>query len=151
MGAGGSVLAIETDEVQNYVPARIFELAMLTKEVSLECENGPYLCQTRLGRGELPPVLETGISVLRSRLGLCARPRTLARPSCDQPRLETYANPRPRLAQDVFLRTEFHPPELGTSFSWKRAAVFWVSVPSSDEQLRVSDLDKSSRSGNGQK
>lgn len=73
-----------------------------------------------------------------------------------------HANPWPRLAHDVFLRTEFHPlgillgqdleaktvfhpiaiasrtSELGTSFFWKRAAVFRVSVPSSDEQLRVS-------------
>jgi hypothetical protein len=130
-----------------------------TPDATSALMKDPYRCISKRCRKY---GVESGTSVLRSRLGFRARPRILARPSCDQPRLETYANPGPRLAHDVFLRTEFHPPEsllgqhpiamtfihsiaipgrtseLGTSFSWKRAAIFWVSVPSGDEQLRVS-------------
>ena len=59
-----------------------------TPDATSALMKDPYRCISKRCRKY---GVESGTSVLRSRLGFRARPRILARPSCDQPRLETYA------------------------------------------------------------
>lgn len=142
-----------------------------TPDATSALMKDPYRCISKRCRKY---GVESGISVLCSHLGFRARPRILARPSCDQPRVETcqsVAPARSRRLSPHRVPSTRHPartrsrgkdglPPDCDSESYIRAGNQFLlearrrlSGQRAFQRRAASciDLDKLARSGNGQK